>query len=109
MIYVVDEQAKGRKYGIHPLLQRYADSIKDHKNFRAPYLEAKGRFYEIFILRVKNIVQLIDPDYVKAFHFFDTDKGNYEFTIDTGCYVKVYCWINLKWMSIEVIEAWTPF
>lgn len=79
------------------------------KTFRAPYLEAKGRFYELFILRVKNIAQLVDPDYVKAFLSFDTDKGNYEFTIDTGCHVKAYCWINLKWMSIEVMEAWTPF
>lgn len=87
----MDEQAKGRKYDIHPLLQRYADSIKDHKNFRAPYLEAKGRFYELFILRLKNIAQLVDPDYVKAFLSLDTDKGNYEFTIDPGCHVKAYC------------------
>ena len=35
---------------------------------------------------MKNIAQLIDPDYVKAFHFFDTDKGSYEFTIDTVCF-----------------------
>ena len=44
IISVVDEEAKERKYDIHPLLQKYADSIKDHDNFGAPYLEAKCHF-----------------------------------------------------------------
>ena len=48
IISVVDEEAKERKYEIHPLLQKYADSIKDHDNFGAPYLEAKCGFYELF-------------------------------------------------------------
>ena len=46
IIYVVDEEAKERKYDIHPFLQKYADSIKDHENFCAPYVEAKGKVEE---------------------------------------------------------------
>ena len=42
IISAVDEEAKERKYDIHPLLQKYADSIKDHDNFGAPYLEANA-------------------------------------------------------------------
>ena len=42
IISVVDEEAKERKYDIHSLLQKYANSIKDHENFCAPYLEAKA-------------------------------------------------------------------
>ena len=42
VIFVVDEEAKEVMYDIHPLLKRYADSIKDHENFRMAYLEAKG-------------------------------------------------------------------
>ena len=38
IISVVDEEAKERKYDIHSLLQKYANSIKDHENFCAPYL-----------------------------------------------------------------------
>ena len=79
IISVVDEEAKERKYDIHSLLQKYANSIKDHENFCAPYLEAKGRFYELFISRMKKIAELIEPDHVKAFHLFETNKGNYEF------------------------------
>ena len=52
IISAVDEE---RKYDIHPLLQKYADSIKDHDNFGAPYLEAKCHFYELFMSRMEKI------------------------------------------------------
>ncbi|XP_022809804.1 LOW QUALITY PROTEIN: uncharacterized protein LOC111346802 [Stylophora pistillata] len=80
--FVVDEEAKERKYDIHPLLQKYADSIKNHENFAASHLEGKERFYELFMSRMKKIAQLIEPDYVRAFHLFESDKANYEFTVD---------------------------
>ena len=82
IISVVDEEAKERKYDIHPLLQKYADSIKDHDNFGAPYLEAKCHFYELFMSRMEKIAKLMEPDYVRAFHLFETDRVNYEFTIE---------------------------
>ena len=31
---------------------------------------------------MKKIAELTEPDYVKAFHLFETNKGNYEFTIE---------------------------
>ncbi|XP_022778297.1 uncharacterized protein LOC111319829, partial [Stylophora pistillata] len=82
IISVVDEEAKERKYDIHPILRKYAESIKNHEDFVAPYLEAKGRFYELFMSRMEKIAKLIEPEYVRAFHLFETDRGNYEFTVD---------------------------
>ena len=90
IILVVDEEAKERKYDIHPLLQKYADSIKSQENFLAPYLEAKARFYELFMSRMKEIAKLIEPDYVRAFHLFETDRGNYEFTVDISLQPKYF-------------------
>ena len=82
IISVVDEEAKERKYDIHPFLRKYADSIKNHENFLSPYLEAKARFCELFMFRMKKIAKLIEPNYVKAFSLFETDRGNYEFTVE---------------------------
>ena len=82
IISVVDEEAKERKYDIHPLLWKYADSIKNHEDFLAPYMEAKARFYELFMSRMEKIAELIEPEYVRAFHLFEKDRGNYEFTIE---------------------------
>ena len=82
IISVVDEEAKERKYDIHPLLWKYADSIKNHEDFLAPYMEAKARFYELFMSRMEKIAKLIEPEYVRAFHLFEKDRRNYEFTVE---------------------------
>ena len=82
IISVVNEEAKERKYDIHPLLRKYADSIKNNEDFLAPYLEAKARFYQFFMSRMKKIAELIEPNYVNAFNLFETDRGNYEFTVE---------------------------
>ena len=82
IIFFVDEEAKERKYDIHPLLQKYADSIKSLEDFNTSFLEAKERFYELFMYRMKKIAELIEPDYVRAFHLFESDKANYEFTVE---------------------------
>ena len=82
IIFVVDEEAKERKYDIHPLLRKYADSIKDNALFQRAYLEAKGRFHQHFMSKMEKIVKLIEPDYVKAFRLFESDRPNYEFTVD---------------------------
>ena len=82
IISVVNEEAKERKYDIHPLLRKYADSIKNNEDFLAPYMEAKARFYEFFMSRMKKIAELIEPNYVNAFNLFETDRGNYEFTVE---------------------------
>ena len=84
IISVVDEEAKERKYDIHPLLWKYADSIRNHEDFLAPYMEAKARFYELFMSRMEKIAKLIEPEYVRAFHLFEKDRGNYEFTVEVS-------------------------
>ena len=82
IIFVVNEEAKEVMYDIHPLLKRYADSIKDDESFRVAYLEAKGRFHQYFMARMDKIAKWIEPDYVRAFRLFETDRANYEFTVE---------------------------
>ncbi|KAJ7370316.1 hypothetical protein OS493_033111 [Desmophyllum pertusum] len=82
IIFVVNEEAKERMYDIHPLLRKYADSIKDDAKFLRDYMEAKGRFHEHFMSKMEKIAKLVEPDYVRAFHLFETDRANYEFTVD---------------------------
>ncbi|KAJ7318900.1 hypothetical protein OS493_037026 [Desmophyllum pertusum] len=82
IIFVVNEEAKERMYDIHPLLRKYADSIKDDAKFLRDYMEAKGRFHEHFMSKMEKIAKLVEPDYVRAFRLFETDRANYEFTVD---------------------------
>ena len=82
VISVVDEEAKEVMYDIHPLLRKYADSIKDDEKFSSAYLEAKGRFHQHFMARMEKISKLIEPDYVKAFQLFEADRANYEVTVE---------------------------
>ena len=84
IIFVVDEEAKNRMYDIHPLLRKYADSIKDESKFQRAYLEAKGRFHQHFMSKMENIAKLIEPDYVRAFKLFEFDRPNYEFAIEVS-------------------------
>ena len=85
------KQKKGSMIFNHSYRSMLTVYIKDHENFCAPYLEAKGRFYELFISRMKKIAELIDQDYVKAFHSFETNKGNYEFTIEISLQPEYFC------------------
>ena len=82
IISVVDEEAKEVMYDIHPLLRKYADSIKDDEKFCMAYLEAKERFYQHFMAKMEKIAKLIEPNYVSAFQQFETDRANYEFTVE---------------------------
>ncbi|KAJ7370323.1 hypothetical protein OS493_033120 [Desmophyllum pertusum] len=82
IIFVVNEEARERIYNIHPLIRKYADSIKDDAKFLEAYMEAKGRFYEHFMSKMEKIAGLLEPDFVGACHLFETDRANYEFTVD---------------------------
>ena len=82
VISVVNEQAKEVMYDIHPLLRKYADSIKNDEVFSMAYLEAKGQYYQHFMARMEKIAKLIEPDYVRAFKLFETDRADYESTVD---------------------------
>ena len=82
IIHVVDEDAKQLMYDIHPLLRKYAESIKNDAMFCESYTEAKGRFYEHFMSKMKQIAGLIESSYIRAFNEFKRDRPNFEFAID---------------------------
>ena len=82
IIHVVDEDAKQLMYDIHPLLRKYAESIKNDAMFCESYTEAKGRFYEHFMSKMKGIAELIESSYIRAFNEFNRDRPNFEFAID---------------------------
>ncbi|KAJ7375907.1 hypothetical protein OS493_038122 [Desmophyllum pertusum] len=82
IVFVVYEEAKERMYDIHPLLRKYANSIKDDAKFLTAYMEAKGRFHEHFMSKMEKIAKLVEPDYVRASRLFESDRANYEFTFD---------------------------
>ena len=82
IIHVVDQEAKELMYDIHPLLRKYAESIRNDDKFHESYTEAKGRFYEHFMSKMKKIAGFIESSYVKAFNEFARDRPNYEFAID---------------------------
>ena len=82
IIHVVDEDAKQLMYDIHPLLRKYAESIQNDAMFHKSYTEAKGRFYEHFMSKMKRIAGLIESSYIRAFNEFKRDRPNFEFAID---------------------------
>ena len=82
IIHVVDEDAKQLMYDIHPLLRKYAESIKNDAMFYESYTEAKGRFYEHFMSKMKRIAGFIESSYIRAFNEFKRDRPNFEFAID---------------------------
>ena len=82
IIHVVDEDAKQLMYDIHPLLRKYAESIQNDAMFYESYTEAKGRFYEHFMSKMKRIAGLIESCYIRAFNEFKRDRPNFEFAID---------------------------
>ena len=82
IIHVDNREAKELMYDIHPLLKEYANSIRNEPKFSESYTKAKGRFYELFMSKMKTIAGLIESDYVEAFSQFGKDHGNFEFAID---------------------------
>ena len=50
--------------------------------FYDSYTEAKGRFYEHFMSKMKRIAGLIESSYIRALDEFERDRPNFEFAID---------------------------
>ena len=82
IISLVNEEVKEVMYEIHPLLRKYADSLKEDANFHMAYLKAKERFHQHFMTKMEMIAKLIEPEFVRAFQLFETDRPNYEFTVE---------------------------
>ncbi|XP_044180867.1 LOW QUALITY PROTEIN: uncharacterized protein LOC122962029 [Acropora millepora] len=82
IISVQNREAKELMYDIHPLLKKYAESIKNDEQFVKSYNEAKKRFYDHFMSQMKEIGGFVDADFVKAFTKFTSDDANYKFAIE---------------------------
>ena len=90
IIHVANEDAKQLMYDIHPLLRKYAESIKNDVMFCESYTEAKGRFYEHFMSRVRTVAEFVGTDYIRAFNEFTRDHPNYEFAIDISLLLEYF-------------------
>ena len=82
IIQVAEKDAKQLMYVIHPLLRKYAESIKNNDMFCDSYTEAKGRFYEHFMSKMNQIAGLMKTNNIKAVIEFQRDRPNFEFAID---------------------------
>ena len=82
IIFVEDQEAKEVMYDIHPLLKKYAESIKNDEQFVESYSKARKRFCDHFMSGMKTIAGFVDANFVKAFTMFTSDDANYKFAID---------------------------
>ena len=82
IISVENREAKELMYDIHPLLKKYAESIKNDEQFVESYRKARKRFYDHFMSQMKTIAGFVDANFVKAFTKFTSDDANYKFAIE---------------------------
>ena len=82
IISVENREAKEILYDIHPVLKKYAESIKDDEKFLESYTEARKRFFDHFMSQLLTIAGFVDSNFVKAFNMFTSDDANYKFAIE---------------------------
>ena len=82
IVSVGNQEAKVLMYDIHPLLKKYAESIKNDEQFLESYRKARKQFYDHFMSQMKMIAGFVDADFVKAFNVFASDDANYKFAIE---------------------------
>ena len=90
IIHVANEDAKQLMYDIHPLLRKYAESIKNDVMFCESYTEAEGRFYEHYMSKVRTVGEFVGSDYSRALNEFTRDGPNYEFAIEISLLSKYF-------------------
>ena len=82
IISVENREAKEVTYDIHPLLKKYAESIKNDEQFVESYSKARKQFCDHFMSQLKTIAGVVDVNFVEAFTKFTSDDANYKFAID---------------------------
>ena len=82
IISVENQEAKELMYDIHPMLKKYAESIKNNEQFVESYSKARKQFSDHFMSQMKTIAGFVDANYVEAFTKFTSDDANYKFAID---------------------------
>ena len=91
IISVEDREAKELMYDIHPLLKKYAESIKNDEQFLESYAKARKQFYDHFMSQLKTIAGFVDAEFVKAFNMFSIDDANYKFAIEIFLEPEFFC------------------
>ena len=104
IIFVVNPEAKELMYDIHPLLRKFADSIKNDAKFTESYTRAKKRFYDHFMSKMKTIAGSIEPNYVEALDLFAGDRPNYEFAIEISLQPEFFS-VPANFQDIALIES----
>ena len=82
IISVENREAKEVMYDIHPLLKKYAESIKNDEQFVESYRKARKQFCDHFMSQLKTIAGFVDVNFVEAVTKFTSDDANYKFAID---------------------------
>ena len=82
IISVGNREAKEFMYDIHPLLKKYAESIKNDEQFLESYTKARKQFYDHFMSQMKTIAAFVYANFVKAFNMFTSDEANYKFALE---------------------------
>ena len=82
IISVENREAEERMYDIHPLLKKYAESIKNDEQFVESYSKARKQFCDHFMSQLKTIAGFVDVNFVEAFTKFTSDDANYKFAIE---------------------------
>ena len=104
IISVDNREGEESTYDIHPLLRKYADSIKNDAKFTESYTRAKKRFYDHFMSEMKTIAGLIESKYVEAFNLFSSDRQNYEFAIEISLQPEFFN-VHAEFHDIALIES----
>ena len=82
IISVENREAEELMYDIHPLLKKYAESIKNDEQFLGSYTKARKRFDDHFMSQMKEIGGFVDDYFEEAFKEFTSDDENHMFAID---------------------------
>ena len=82
IISVENREAEEVMYDIHPLLKKYAESIKNNEQFVESYSKARKRFYDHFMSQMKTIAGFVDANFMEAFTKFTSDDANYKFAFE---------------------------
>ena len=82
IISVENREARELMYEIHPLLKKYAESIKNDEMFVESYSKARKKFYDHFMSQMLTIAGFLDSNFAKAFNTFTRDDANYKFALE---------------------------
>ena len=108
IISVGNREAKRLMYDIHPLLKKYAESIKNEEQLLESYTKARVRFCDYFMSQIRTIAVFVKDNYVKAFDMFASSVANYESAIEISLEPEFFSVLDKcheKTLIVSVINA----